>query len=252
MITQDQVRDIIGKTVRSTSGDKLGEARQVFLDDVTNEPEWVTVNTGMFGTKETFVPLADARVSGDAITVPYSKDKVKDAPTTDVGDGHLDESEELVLYAHYGLDYSEKRSDSGLPARDRDNDGAMTRSEEQLRADKEKVPAGKARLRKYVETEQEQVTVPVTKEKARLETEPITDANRDDALAGRDISGDEHEVTLTEERPVVQKEAVPVERVRLGKDVEQTQETVTADVRKERIETDSDVDVRADERSRGS
>ena len=265
MISQEQIRDVIGQPVLSTSGEKLGKAGQVFLDDQTNQPEWVTVNTGMFGTKETFVPLAEAQFSGDGITVPYTKDQIKDAPSVDVDGGHLDQSEEAALYRHYGLDYSESRSDSGLPAggagyaeSDRDfrgeretvghdtsgptTDDAMTRSEERLRAGTERVQTGKARLRKYVETEQQQVSVPVTKEKVRLETEPITEANIGNAVDGPALSEEEHEVTLTEERPVVQKETVPVERVRLEKDVEQTEETVTADVAKERIETDADVD----------
>jgi uncharacterized protein (TIGR02271 family) len=267
MITQEQVRDIIGQPVMSTDGDKLGKAGQVFLDDQTNKPEWVTVNTGLFGSKETFVPLAEAQLSGDGVTVPYTKDQVKDAPTVDVDGGHLDQDEEAALYRHYGLDYSESRSDSGLAEggtgygdTDRGSvghdtsrtstDDAMTRSEERVRAGTERVETGKARLRKYVETEQQQVSVPVTKEKVRLETEPITDANRGDATSGPELSEQEHEVTLTEERPVVQKETVPVERVRLAKDVEQTEETVTADVAKERIETDADVDLNTREDSR--
>ena len=120
-------------------------------------------------------------------------------------------------------------------------DDAMTRSEEQVHAGTEKVTAGKARLRKWVETEDVNVTVPVTKEKARLETEPITDANRGSALDGPDISEEEHEVTLTEERPVVAKETVPVERVKLTKDTEQHEEQVSEQVRKERVATDGDV-----------
>jgi len=256
MITQEQVRDVIGQPVMSTSGEKIGKAGQVFLDDQTNQPEWVTVNTGLFGSKESFVPLAQAELSGQGITVPYSKDQIKDAPTVDIDGGHLDQGEEAALYAHYGLDYSESRSDSGLPEGERGDagyrgavgrdtsgpttDDAMTRSEERLRAGTEQVSAGKARLRKYVETEQQQVSVPVTKEKVRLETEPITDANIGNAMEGPAISEEEHEVTLTEERPVVAKETVPVERVRLAKDVEQTEETVTADVAKERISTDAE------------
>ena len=274
MITQEQVRNVIGQPVFGSDGEKLGKAGQVFLDDQTNQPEWVTVNTGMFGTKESFVPLAQAELGGDGITVPYTKDQIKNAPTVDVDGGHLDQSEEAALYSHYGLDYGESHSDSGLPeggqrdadyreTRDADSagtvghdtsgpttDDAMTRSEERVRAGTEKVTAGKARLRKYVETEQEQVSVPVTKEKVRLETEPITEANIGNATEGPAISEEEHEVTLTEERPVVEKEAVPVERVRLAKDVEQTEETVNADVRKERITTDSDVDLTTDETAR--
>jgi uncharacterized protein (TIGR02271 family) len=119
-------------------------------------------------------------------------------------------------------------------------DDAMTRSEERVRAGTEKVEAGRARLRKYVTTEQQQVTVPVTREEVRVEREPITDENRGQALDGPALSDEEHEVVLTEERPVVQTEAVPVERVRLSKDQVQDEQTVTADVRKEVIDTDTD------------
>jgi uncharacterized protein (TIGR02271 family) len=98
------------------------------------------------------------------------------------------------------------------------------------------------RLRKWVETEDVNITVPVQREKARLVTEPITDANRDAALAGPDISEGEYEVTLHEERPVVDKQAVPVERVRLGKERVTERETVSGQVRKERIHVDGGVD----------
>ena len=256
MINIDQVQDIIGRTVTTTSGDKIGKAGQVYLDDQSGQPEWVTVQTGLFGTKESFVPLADAELDGDTLAVPFDKDTVHGAPKVDVDGGHLDESEEAGLYAHYGLaDKTSSDSSNGL---DRvagiDSDGdapgtvghdtsgpttdtAMTRSEQQLHGGTEKVTAGKARLRKYVETEQQTITVPVTTEKAVLVTEPITDANRGDATAGRDISEEEHEVTLTEERVVVAKETVPIERVRIEKAVETREETVTEDVRKERFDT---------------
>ena len=132
----------------------------------------------------------------------------------------------------------------------RNTDDAMTRSEEQVRAGTEKVTAGKARLRKWVETEDVNVKVPVTKEKARLETEPITDANRDSALDGPAISEEEHEVTLTEERPVVAKETVPVERVKLTKETEQHEDQVSEQVRKERVEAEGDVDLTKGQRNR--
>src|SRR4028119_2160507 len=84
MITQDQVRDVIGQPVLSGDGDKLGKAGQVFLDDETNKPEWVTVNTRLFGSKESFVPLAEASASSEGITVPYTKDQIKNAPAVDI------------------------------------------------------------------------------------------------------------------------------------------------------------------------
>ena len=114
----------------------------------------------------------------------------------------------------------------------------MTRSEERLVADTRREQVGKARLRKYVVTEQEQVSVPVSREEVRLEREPITEANRGDALSGADITEAEHEVTLHAERPVVDTEAVPVERVRLGKETVTEEETVSGEVRKEQIDFD--------------
>ncbi|MGW0065802.1 DUF2382 domain-containing protein [Streptosporangium sandarakinum] len=119
-------------------------------------------------------------------------------------------------------------------------DDAMTRSEERLDVGTESHEAGRARLRKYVVTDQEQVTVPVTREEVRVEREPITDSNIDDALGGPEITESEHEVILREERPTVEKRTVPVERVRMSKDRVTDEETVSEGVRKERIEAEGD------------
>jgi uncharacterized protein (TIGR02271 family) len=119
-------------------------------------------------------------------------------------------------------------------------DDAMTRSEQRLNVGTQNVQTGRARLRKYVVTDQQTVTVPVTHEEVRIEREPITDANRGAALDGPELSEEEHEVVLNEERPVVQKETVPVERVRLGKETVTEQQQVTEDVSHEEIETEGD------------
>ena len=116
----------------------------------------------------------------------------------------------------------------------------MTRSEEQLVVDKATEESGRVRLRKYVVTEQVQQTVPVQREEVRIEREPITDANVGDALDGPAISEEEHEVVLHAERPVVQKEAVPVERVRLDTETVTEEATVSDELRKEQIEIDGD------------
>ena len=117
----------------------------------------------------------------------------------------------------------------------------MTRSEERLRVGTENVQTGRARLRKYVVTENVTTTVPVSHEEVRLEREPITDANRDAALSGADITEEEHEVTLHAERPVVAKETVPVERVRLSTETVTEEHQVNEQVRKEQID-EPDVD----------
>lgn len=115
-------------------------------------------------------------------------------------------------------------------------DDAITRSEERLNVGTQSVQTGRARLRKYIVTEQQTVTVPVTHEEVRLEREPITDANVGDAYRGADLSEEQAEVTLNEERVVVDKQTVPVERVHLAKDVVTENQDVTEEVRKEQIE----------------
>jgi len=116
----------------------------------------------------------------------------------------------------------------------------MTRSEERLNVGTQTREAGRARLRKHVVTEQQTVSVPVTREEVTIDREPITDANVGEAMDGPAISEEEHEVTLRAERPVVEKEAVPVERVRLGTETRTEHETVGGEVRKEQIEVDAD------------
>ena len=256
MISTEQLKQVIGQDVVDSSGSKVGTARQVYLDDTTGQPAWVTVRTGLFGSSESFIPLSDASTDGGQLRVPYGKDQIKDAPRVD-DDGHLSPEQEGELYRYYGLggvDGTERsgRTETAVSRNAEDRatgydtsgpttDDAMTRSEEQLHVGTEKVQTGRARLRKYVTTEQQQVTVPVSREEVRIEREPITDANADRAMSGPEISEEEHELVLTEERPVVAKETVPVERVRLAKEAVTEEKQVTADVRKEQIETEGDV-----------
>ena len=164
------------------------------------------------------------------------------------------------------MEYGESRSESGLPEGgvgtaatrgddvDRaattgrgplgddvsgpETDEAMTRSEEELRVGTRPREAGRARLRKYIVSEPVQETVSTQREEVRLEREPITEANVDQATAGPELSEEEHEVTLHREEPVVEKRTVPRERVRLDRDVVSEQQTVSDDVRKEVIESD--------------
>ncbi len=137
-----------------------------------------------------------------------------------------------------GRDYTGGRETVGHDTSGPTTDDAMTRSEEQLRVGTEKREAGRARLRKYVTSENVTETVPVSREEVRIEREPITDANRDNAMSGPAISEEEHEVVLHEETPVVEKEAVPVERVRLDKEAVTDETTVSEEVRKEQIDTE--------------
>jgi uncharacterized protein (TIGR02271 family) len=222
------------------------------------------------GTKSHFVPLAGASPDGENLRVSVTKDQVKDAPSVDP-DGELSEQEEGRLFEHYGVPYTRQGSVTaqGLPAdggnyaaglaagrndaeesaaghsdaEGRDSSGpttdqAMTRSEEELRIGTTERESGRARLRKYVVTDQVTKTVPVQREEVRLEREPITDQNVGQAMDGPEISEEEHEVVLHEEEPVVEKRAVPQERVHLGKDTISEEREVSEEVRKERIESE--------------
>jgi len=288
MIGTDTISRVIGQDVYDESGEKIGSAAEVYLDDETGQPEWVTVRTGLFGTKESFVPIRDADLTGDGLRVPVSKARVKDAPKVDA-DGHLSPQEEEELYRYYGRGGGTSRTTTdtlttdttttdgtttdttttgvagtgvtgtdtrgagydddtrGAVGRDTSGpttDNAMTRSEERLNVGTRSQEAGRARLRKYVVTENVTETVPVSREEVRVEREPITDANVGNAMDGPAISEEEHEVVLHEETPVVEKEAVPVERVRLDKETVTDQATVTEDVRKEEIEVDGSDETR--------
>jgi uncharacterized protein (TIGR02271 family) len=225
-----------GRSVATSDGDKIGKLEEIYLDTDTGRPEWATVTTGLFGTQQSFVPLARADLLNDEVVVPYSKDQVKDAPSVDP-DGQLSHEEEERLYTHYGIGGPEagREPGSGQP------DDAMTRSEEELRVGKAERERGRARLRKYVVTEEVEQTVPVQREEVRVEREPITDANADQALDGPEISEEEHEVVLHEEEPVVEKRVVPKERVRMDKDTRTDDAQVSEQVRKEQVEADGDV-----------
>jgi uncharacterized protein (TIGR02271 family) len=242
MITQEQIPTVLDHPVYDTDGNKIGDAKHVFLDDATRRPEWVSVKTGLFGTSESFVPISGASLVEDHLEVPFPKEKVKEAPNVDVdAGGHLSQEEEHRLYEYYGIDWDAAWQQANQPATGGESgttDDAMTRSEEQMHVGTERRETGRARLRKYVVTEEVQKTVPVRHEEVRIEREPVTDANRDDATAGPDISEAEHEVTLHAERPVVETTAEPVERVRLTTDERTEEETVTGKVRKEKIEAD--------------
>ena len=263
MITQDQLRNVIGSTAYDRDGDKIGKVGQVYYDDDTDQPRWITVNTGFFGTSESFVPVQGMEMGGDRLTVAYDKATVKDAPNI-AEDGHLTPEEEAALYRHYSLDYAtgsevatgtaagaggrvddregvfdgQERPAVGHDTSGPTTDSAMTRSEERLRVGTETHEVGRARLRKYIVTEQQSVQVPVSREEVRVEREPITDANRGDAYDGPALSEEEHEVVLHAERPVVDTEVEAVERVRLDTETVRETETVSGEVRKEQIEVD--------------
>ena len=260
-IDSTTVGQVRGATVKNTAGDKLGKVDEVYLDNETSKPEWAAVKTGLFGGHVSLVPLSESSFDGSALTVPFSKDTIQGAPHHDPG-REITADDEDELYAYYRVGGTSTTSTTGTTgtagytdtsATSRgtvghdtsgpNTDDAMTRSEEHLRVGTQTREAGRARLRKYIVSHTETQTVPVSHEEIVVEREPITDANRGAAMSGGTLTEEEHEVVLHEERPVVAKETVPVERVRLDTRTVTGQETVSAEVREERIETDVDPDV---------
>ncbi len=241
MPTTQDITSWRGQKLVSQDGDKIGTIDEIYIDEQTGEPEWLAVSTGLFGSRVSFVPLAEAQRDGDEIRVPYSKDQVKDSPNAEA-DGALSQDEESRLYRHYGLGHSEASFRIDRPRRvrprDRRRHDALRGGAVGRHARGRDRPCAAAQVRRHRERDQ---TVPVQREEVRVEREPITDANRDAAMSGRDITEEEHEVTLRAEEPVVEKRAVPNERVRLETDTVTDEQQVTDEVRKERIETDGDV-----------
>ena len=244
--TMEDIQAAQGQPVYSSEGEKIGSVEEVFLDEETNQPEWIGLGTGFFGTKRVLVPVQGAEMRDDGFYVPYSKDQVKKTPNIDSDE--ISQETEQRLYSHYGLGYSERRSDTGLPEgapsgtrapRGTTDEAEMVRAEEEVRVGKRGVETGRARLRKWVETEPVETDVELQRERVRVEREPI-----DQPVSGAELGEQEIDVTLRAEEPVVQKETVAKERIGLEKDVERDTERVSDEVRKERVEVEGDEDVR--------
>ena len=319
MLSEREVSVAVGSTAYGANGDKLGTVEHFFVDDRTGAPTWVSVTTGLFGTRHSVVPAVDAAYDEDdgSLRLPVTADAVKSAPHLS-GD-HLDPQEEAELRRHYGLEDNVVR-DTGAgpqqgepgwlppvppPAEHRHEDaqlqgattdaetavmaaptqeipvvppppaeaergtgtadGGMTRSEERLRIGTERVATTRARLVKYVVTEEVQITVPIRREEIRIEEIPIDAPDpgpgeslipADDAPAGQPGTTGEYanggydtggyqvagglpdEIVLHTERPVVSVEVVPVERVRLRTEIVEGQERVTEQVQREQIVVD--------------
>ncbi|MCH8562746.1 PRC and DUF2382 domain-containing protein [Nesterenkonia sp. LB17] len=233
--------------VYDSEGAKVGSVGQVYVDSQTQEPEFVTVNIGLFGAKETFIPFGATDYSPEGLRVPFTKAYIKDAPNIDV-DGHLSVEEEQRLWDYYSPDRGTGRqgTDAGGPGLDTTAADAdkMVAHEERLKVGTEQREAGQVRLRKRVRTENQSIEVPVQREELVVERETVDPNSAEARSAGTiDDAGRQDEVvTLREERPVVDKETVATEKVNVGKRTVQDTETVSGEVRKEEIDVEGDAE----------
>ena len=241
--------------VVSSDGEKIGKVGEVYVDDATGQLSWVTVKTGMFGSHESFVPMDNASISDDTITVPYDKAMIKDAPHAEPG-APLSVEQEDELYRYYNVGTTTARTTTEVAENTTpvatapvaappkaateaktdstaNTDGYLTRSEEQLKVGTQRVEAGRARMRKFVVTEQQTVTVPVSHDEARIVREPLQPGEfTGDATIGEDVI----EVALMQDKVLVDKQVVGVEKIRLATETVTEQQQVTDSVRKEQIE----------------
>lgn len=261
-MTDNSFDRLANATVYDNSGDKIGKLGTLYVDNDSGQPSFATVSTGLFGMSESFVPLQGAQLGDDEVRVAYTKDQVKDAPRIDAG-GDLSPAEEDRLYSHYGLtgggaatgrtdratvsdEDVDARVKAGTTGQSREGGheatDTVTAHEERLNVGTRTEETGRVRLRKYTTTETENVEVPVSKEKLVVEREDAGGTVRKGGLD--EVSDGEHveEITLREERPVVEKETVERERLRVGKEKVTDTETVSEEVRTEHIDIDGDTD----------
>jgi sporulation protein YlmC with PRC-barrel domain len=157
-----------GRTVVTTAGDKLGKIEKIYFDQETNRPEWALIDTGMFAGKSSFMPLQGATSDGEQVTAPYSKDQVKDAPKIKPT-LTISQAEEAELYRHYGIEYGESRSGSGLP------EGSPTGGKGEPG-----ITEAQGRLKKHLVSERVTGVMPSERDKVVIEPESTaTDATPD-------------------------------------------------------------------------
>ncbi|MDX8028727.1 PRC and DUF2382 domain-containing protein [Lentzea sp. BCCO 10_0856] len=238
MIDQTHVQALYDCDVIDNRGEKIGSVKRVWLEDGTGKPMWAEVHTGLFGMKESFVPIQQGQVAGGAITVPVTKEQVKEAPSLHTSGDHMSDQEQEALYRHYGMRIPQAKTGEHdrLAGRGRGTGDAaeVTLSEEKLDVGTRSVETGRVRLVKHTVTEQRNVTVPVTHEEVRVVREPA------EGSTGKAFADEQAEITLHREEPVVQKRTEAVERVRLEKDAVTEQKDIKGEVRKERVEVERD------------
>lgn len=261
--TTDPAR-LFGYDVLDSEGNKVGSIDNVWVDDATNELEFVGMKTGFFMGKIHVIPTADAQIADRAITVPYTESKIKDTPSVS-GDDDVGPDQETEIYSYYGIDRSTSTSPTGLPpggttqdsrtdagggrpisdsAGEQDDQAGMTLSEEELQVGKQQVEAGRVRLRKVVRTEQQEVPVELRHEEVQVERVDASNAS----VPGDAFQEQTIEVPVMREEAVVGKEAHVTGGVRLSKNTTTETQTVDGEIRKESVEVDKDVDTKTTER----
>jgi uncharacterized protein (TIGR02271 family) len=231
------VSEWTGRPVADRSGTAFGAIADVYLGRGTGEPEFVLVD--LPNGARTIVPLTNAQMRSGALYVDTDGATVASAPPA-TDDPELTPEREAELYAFYGHRPPPLPADAAatteLPPTG-EAPAELTRSEEQLVVDTEARPAERVRLRKRVVTEEVTVTIPLRREELVIEREPIEPGTAE-APADAQIVEADFDFVLLAEQPVIEKRVVPVEQIRLHKEVVVEEETISDHVRKERVDVE--------------
>lgn len=246
-----QAEDLLGVRVTGADGKVVGTIEQVFRDDVDGTPAWARVRSGKIGR---FVPLGSCQVTAEGVRVPFDAQKIMGGPNIDAGQ-HMSAAQAEELTRYYGLTIptQQPRGDAGEMDETAPDEMAqgqvaaqgpmaegdwLVRQEERLQVGIEQLETGRVRLHKYVDVENIEQPVHLFHEEYDIERIPLSaeDQNR----VTSDLSEGELELVLHEERPVLRKERVAVERIRLRPRRVEEDTTVRDQVRRERIEVEPD------------
>ncbi len=222
-----QAEELLGARVMGADGKVIGTVEQVFRDDVDGTPAWARVRSGKTGR---FVPLGSSQVTSEGLNVPFDSQKIMGGPNIDAGQ-HMSAAQAEELSRYYGLTVPAQPQPRKLT-----DEEWLVRQEERLQVGTETLETGRIRLHKYVDVQPIQQAVHVFHEEYDVERIPIT---ADERIRGELAEG-EQEIILHEERAVLRKEVVPVERVRLVARRVEEDKTIAGEVRRERIEIEPD------------
>ena len=252
-----QAEDLLGARVTGADGKVVGTVEQVFRDDVDGTPAWARVRAGKTGR---FVQLGSSQVTPDGLSVPFDSQKILSGPDIEAGQ-HMSAAQAEELSRYYGLivptqqsrgplaeETEQRQVSSQMPVSEQMRAGEqlageeaggsdwLIRQEERIQVGKEMLETGRVRLHKYVDTESIEQPVHLYREDFEIERIPISG---DEPVSGTLEEGVQ-EIVLHEERVVLRKELVPVERVRLRTRQVASDSTVRDEIRRERIEVEPD------------
>jgi uncharacterized protein (TIGR02271 family) len=217
---------LLGARVKSADGKAIGTVEKVYGDN--GMPTWAWVRNGRAGR---FVPLDRGRLTADRLSIPYDSQQIRRGPATDAGQ-HLSATQARQLIRYYGL-AAPARQPARRPRARLAHKQSLVRQEEQFQVGKETLESGTVRLHRYVDIEPVEQVVRVSHEEYDVERIPVSADE-----GAHDFSEAEREIILHEEQPVLRKERVPMERVRLTVREIEEEKAVTGEVRRERIEVE--------------